>query len=113
MPPSLNAEKGQHWSRFHRTKQRWQGILAGLLLVGGVPRECDRVYAEASLRFPQHRRRDEGNFRWMLEKALGDALVAGRWLDDDTGGKFSTGPVTFEAERGPVRTRLKLTYWKE
>lgn len=65
------------------------------------------------MRFPLQRGRDEGNFRWMLEKALGDALVTGRWLSDDTGGRFSTGAVTFETERGPKRTTLRITYWKE
>ena len=47
------------------------------------------------LRFPARRRRDSGNYRVMLEKALGDALVEGGWLPDDTPEHYEFGGVTF------------------
>jgi hypothetical protein len=58
--------------------------------------------------FPDRRRRDEGNFRFFLEKALGDALVSGGWLADDDGARFSFGSVAFRYERGVRRVRLSL-----
>jgi hypothetical protein len=109
-PPSLNRVHSRHWSAFRKEKQRWQRIWAGVLLLEGLPRPLETVFANASMRFPVRRPRDEGNFRWMLEKALGDALVEGRWLVDDTQERFSTGAVIFESEPGPHRTTLRLTY---
>lgn len=109
VPPSLNTAHSRHWSYFHKTKRRWQGIFSDLLLASGLPRKQDCVRAEASMRFPVTRRRDEGNFRWMLEKALGDALVSGGWILDDQPDSFTTGALTFEAELGRKRTTLRLT----
>jgi hypothetical protein len=109
-PPSLNRDAGRHWRVFHRKKQAWQADIERLLLAEQLPRGLARVHATASLRFPQRRRRDEGNFRWLLEKALGDALTNGRWLADDTAEEFTTGALVFENERGPQRTTLTLTY---
>jgi hypothetical protein len=109
-PPSLNREAGRHWSSFRRTKQRWQAIFEGLLMASELPRGLESVSATAALRFPVRRPRDEGNFRWLLEKALGDALVRGRWIADDTADRFRTGELSFEEERGPKRTTVLLTY---
>lgn len=106
-PPSLNHAHSRHWSYFHRHKRAWQDIFEALLLQ--VPRRLAYVHAEASLRFPVRRRRDEGNFRWLLEKALGDALVNGGWIADDTPDYFRTGLLTFEEDAGPKRTTVFLT----
>jgi hypothetical protein len=110
-PPSFNAVGlHSHWRKGHRWKQAWQRDLWVLLLAGGLPKPLRHVHVEASLRFPQKRQRDEGNFRVILEKACGDALVAGGWLSDDSAGRFSFGRVSFEPERGPHRTRLVVRY---
>lgn len=109
VPPSLNRAHSRHWSYFHKQKRFWESVFAGALMGASVPRGLAHVHAEASLRFPVVRRRDEGNFRWMLEKALGDALVKGRWLSDDTPEGFTTGALVFEAELGPKRTTVSLT----
>jgi hypothetical protein len=109
VPPSLNRVAGTHWRVFHREKAAWQRNIEMALLVAAVPRGLARVHATAHLRFPQRRRRDEGNFRWLLEKALGDALTNGRFLADDTAAQFTTGAVTFDPEPGPKHTAIRLT----
>lgn len=110
-PPSLNAVGlYQHWRQVHRAKQRWQNDLGMLLLAESVPKELAVVRAHAVLRFPQRRRRDEGNFRALLEKALGDALVGGGWLADDTPERYRFGAVKFDSERGPRRTLVTIEY---
>lgn len=108
VPPSLNrmGTRGSHWT-VTRTKTRWQDIFEQLLMASGLERGQGRVRATASLRLPVRRKRDEGNYRWLLEKALGDALVNGRWLLDDTPDYFTFGAVTFE-EPGPPRTTVTL-----
>lgn len=110
-PPSLNviAGRGARFA-FTRAKRRWQADLATLLMLRGVPRRLDRVEATATMTFSTRRRRDEGNFRVLLEKALGDALVEGGWLDDDTPDRYSFGAVTFAL--GSPRTAVRLRYWR-
>lgn len=87
----------------HKAKRAYEADLARLLLAAGVPRPIpgDRARASAHLLFPTPRRRDEGNYRDGLEKALGDALSPDdaespfRWLTDDTPEHFTFGTVTF------------------
>ena len=105
VPPSLN-ERG-HWAAYQRHKKRWDKIFTDLLVAEVLP-ELARVEATAKLWFPIARRRDEGNFRWLLEKSLGDALQV-RWLADDTPEFYSCGRIEFE--RGPKRTEVVLECW--
>lgn len=114
VPPSYNTFQRSHWSKQARLKSTWQGTFEGLLVAAGLPRDrfasCE---ASAMLRFPTRTRRDEGNFKVMIEKALGDALVNGRWLPDDTHRHFRFTHAGFEEERGPRRTVLTLRFAEE
>lgn len=110
-PPSLNAaslgSKGAHM-KFHRLKKQWEGYLTAALLKAKVPKGLARIHATAILRFPSQRRRDEGNFRFLLEKALGDALQLNGQLSDDTPEQFTFGELRFEPDRGDKRTVVTL-----
>ena len=55
---------------------------------------------------PDRKRRDQGNHRFLLEKALGDALVAGGWLDDDDWARYEFGGLQMVYERGVSAMRL-------
>lgn len=113
-PPSVNTYAHAHWRRYHGIKKAWEATFAEELMV--LRRQlgrADRVHATASLRFPQRRRRDEGNYRAPLEKALGDALVGGGYLADDTPDHFTFGAVTFEDDKGDNRTTVTLRWTKE
>lgn len=126
VPRSVNATNGSsRWKR-HRLKTRAQADLAMLLLAEGLPRPVpgDRVHAVARIVHPAKRRRDEGNYRAPLEKALGDALCPPRrkrelerpagWLSDDTPEHFTFGAITFDVD--PDRAaycELTLTYGAE
>lgn len=113
-PPSVNTYAHAHWRRYHGIKKSWQATFAEELLVLRTRLgRASSVHATASLRFPQRRRRDEGNYRAPLEKALGDALVAGGYLADDTPEQFTFGAVTFEDDRGDNRTTVTLRWTKE
>ncbi len=112
VPPSLNRIHSRNWRVFYRHKKKWQGAFEGELLAASVPRGLSHVHAEADLRFRTRQRRDEGNFRWMLEKGLGDALSNGRWIADDTPEFFTTGALTFEATPGSSQTLVRLYIWQ-
>lgn len=109
VPPSFNETRYAHWRVASREKKKWQGIFELLLLQQKVPRGVGYVEAEARLRFPVRRRRDEGNFRTPIEKALGDALVNGRWILDDTEDFFRMGAVSL-VDVGPLRTEVTLAW---
>lgn len=67
-----------------------------------------RIEATALLTFPTHRRRDTGNFRTPLEKALGDCLVQHGALRDDTPDQYEFGWLRFNPELGPNSTVIQL-----
>jgi hypothetical protein len=74
-PPSLNQiGYRSHWAVGRKAKQQWEQWLSIALMEQKVPRGLASVQARATIRFKQKRRRDEGNFRALLEKALGDVL---------------------------------------
>jgi len=96
LPPSLNRIGARGNPRmFHRHKKGWQQLLEGELMYGtledAIPARIERVTVTGRLEFRLHRRRDEDNWRPLLSKAMGDALVGdpkvwpdGHWLPDDT-----------------------------
>lgn len=108
VPKSLNqVSKAAHWSVFQNEKKRLEGEMFIAMLEAKVPKPLVRVHAEAVLNFKTHRRRDEGNYRSILEKALGDTLQL-QWLPDDTPEHFTFGAVQFEKIAGSVGTLIAM-----
>jgi hypothetical protein len=93
-PTSLNTLMHAHWRKMRNAKKTIQAEMETLLMAESVPRNLSHVSATADLYFKQGgKRRDEGNFRFLLEKALGDALDNGGWITDDTPDYFDFGEV--------------------
>lgn len=91
-------------------KQTWQQILTAKLEEAGVPRGLERVYATGEVTFPDNRAdRDQGNFRVLIEKALGDALEDGGWITRDTWDRYQFGDLAMRVVPGESATRLLLT----
>ena len=114
-PPSFNAAtmgRGAHWSKVRRHKLKWEEWLSYALLEQRVPKNVLRVEAAALLCFPTPQRRDEGNYRVLLEKALGDVLQQGGWLPDDTPDRYQFGSVQFNAPAKPEETFVTVTYYR-
>lgn len=65
-------------------KAALEEVLTEELEASGLPRKLDSVVVECHLTFGDTKGRDEGNIRFFIEKALGDALVTGGWLPNDT-----------------------------
>lgn len=108
-PRSLNiAGSGGNHFVYQSTKKMWQTRLGDLLTATGLPRGLERVTVEGLICFPDRRRRDQGNFRYLLEKALGDALVAGQWLEDDDWDRYEFGGLRRQYERGESWTELMI-----
>lgn len=83
-PPSMNS--GNHSMQpqaYQALKHAWQAALRAEIEASGLPRGLQAVTVEGLIGFPTRAERDQGNYRWMVEKALGDALVAGGWLESD------------------------------
>lgn len=75
-PPSMNNHSIDRQA-FARTKEAWHRVLATALEACGLPRGLESLRVEMSVGFSTYREVDEGNHRWMVEKALGDTLVRG------------------------------------
>jgi hypothetical protein len=83
-PPSLNeGGSGMNRMAFQSLKKAWQSALTEQLNASGLERGLAGVTVEGLIGFPTRAERDQGNHRWMVEKALGDALVSGGWLQSD------------------------------
>lgn len=115
LPASANATMYRHWALVRRQKQQLQRDIEIILLASGPPRPIPGGYVEASatLLVPDRRRRDTGNYRSTLEKALGDALVNGGWLPDDTPQHFAFGRLTFEHVPNVRATRIHFNWANE
>ena len=109
VPKSFNATQMRHWASVQREKHKLQGQIGWALMAAGVPRRLGAVRVEARLTFTTRRRRDEGNFRTPVEKATGDALVAGGWIEDDDPEHFRFGELTINPEPGYALTMLYIT----
>jgi hypothetical protein len=111
-PASYNETRYAHWAvaRRHASQLRddlWLAIRAT------APRPVtahERITASAVLTFPTRRRRDTGNFRTPLEKALGDALQEAGVIPDDTPDLFAMDRVRFATTPGPAQTIITLDY---
>lgn len=99
--------------KLHRIKKEWEGKLLAAMLKAKVPKGLSQVQATAHCRFKTSHKRDEGNFRWLLEKALGDALQLHGALDDDTVDEFTFPKLTIEPGKGKPRTVITLEVWRE
>ena len=109
VPRSYNGSRYQHWSLTRREHQTLSKAILQALQIASVPRiPVGRIEAYATLTFPTRRRRDTGNFRTPLEKALGDCLQAHGALLDDTHELYEFGWLRFDPEAGPPRTSLIL-----
>lgn len=111
--PSMNTDQVRGWRSFARLKKQWQAQFEMLLMSLGLPRPIPiegPMHVEVVLRFKDRRRRDSENYRVLLSKALGDALVNGGWLADDTDDDWRLQVRIDRQDVGPPRTKVELTW---
>ena len=107
-PPSLNVFASNGHFVYRAQKHAWQELLVEQIATTGLSQGLAHVLAEGECTFPTRTRRDQGNHRFMLEKALGDALQQGGWLEDDDWTSYEFGGLAARYEAGVSRTRLIL-----
>jgi hypothetical protein len=108
-PTSFQASVGSGSQfAYQAMKKAWQALLLERLQASQLPQRLARVLVEGQCTFPTRARRDQGNHRFMLEKALGDALVQGGWLEDDDWERYEFGGLSAVHERGVSSLRLLI-----
>lgn len=110
-PASFNVWSGTGAAgtqAYKGVKDIWQRILTTLLERSELPRGCERIVVEGEVTFPATADRDQGNFRVIVEKALGDALQQGGWLPNDDWTRYEFGNLTMRVVPGESATRLTL-----
>lgn len=109
VPQSLNVHgSSAHWYSYQGQKKNWSARLAELLDWSGLPRGLAYVYVEGQVCFPDRRKRDQGNFRFLLEKSLGDTLVSEGYIEDDDWSRYEFGNLRRAYEKGECWTALTL-----
>jgi hypothetical protein len=132
-PPNFNHNHLMNEGSYQNLKGGWQRLWCELLEEAGWPRGvAQAVQVEAIIGFSTYGDRDEGNFSWIIEKSLGDALVSGYgyskgskkkgtyewvqvyeggWLPDDTfypTRRYSFGNMQAEHTPGESSVRMML-----
>jgi len=116
--PSFNANQGRHSYDWDDQNRRWVEYLQELLNGAGLPRPVDpsraRYLIEGEWTFPRRpatggrRGPDQGNYRTPVEKAMGDALEGGGWLEGDYWLAYEFGNATLRYEKGVSALRLTV-----
>jgi len=99
---------GANHFQYQTMKHKWQDRLTEMLFDAGVPTGLSHVLAEGQVCFPDRKKRDQGNYRFILEKALGDALVEGGWLPDDDWDHYEFGRLRYAYAKGDAWTALTI-----
>lgn len=108
-PSSFNAfGSGANQHAWQGIKQRWENVIIRLLDDAGLPRGLGGVLVEARVCFGDAIRRDQGNFRIVIEKAFGDALVRGGWLEDDKWDRYEFGRLELVQNPGENWTEFAV-----
>lgn len=111
-PPSVNplvsGVGSGNAQMYAAQKRQWEALLGDLLAASDLPKGLVHVLAEGEATFPTRQRRDQGNHRFMLEKALGDALTAGGYIEDDDWTRYEFGNLIASYEKDVSATRLVL-----
>lgn len=107
-PPSLNAagSGGNHFA-YQNSKKLWQSMWLELLKDAGMP-QCDSVMVEGQCCFPDRRKRDQGNFRYFVEKTLGDTLRDAGMIEDDDWDHYEFGQLAKTYEKNQSWIKLIL-----
>lgn len=104
-PRSMNVLGSGSAGAFYGAKDMWTLRFVELLRKARVPKPLGSVRAEGLICFPDRIDRDQGNFRFMVEKALGDALQVRDsddvpWLAKDNWSRYEFGNLRRHYEKG-------------
>lgn len=108
-PGSFNAfGSGANIHVWQGLKKQWMGVFRAGLEAAGLPKGLGRVLAEGQVCFGTRQKRDQGNFRIVIEKALGDTLKEYGWLEDDDWERYEFGGLALEYVPGENWTRIMV-----
>ncbi len=107
-PESFNVMAGRDPNVYRSIIAKWGPVFDAALEASGLPRGLDQVMVEGEASFGDAVLRDAGNHRVMLEKACGDALVRGGYIESDDWAHYEFGVLQRRDEPGVSRTRLVL-----
>lgn len=110
-PPSFNVfGSGANRFRWQDHIQMWKARWIELVEESGLPKGLAGISYEADITFDRRvgRGRDQGNFRVLLDKSLGDALQSGGWIQNDKWENFDAGELTHQITPGVACISLVL-----
>lgn len=104
-PSSFNiGGSGRNHFAYQNEKKMWSAFFIEAMDTIGLPRGLGKIHVEGTLTFPTRRMNatgpDQGNFRFSLEKFLGDALEEGGWIKSDNWLTYTFGNLEWRYEKG-------------
>lgn len=107
-PPSFNMLGSGSKFNYQHLKKGLHEALALALEASDLPKGLAGVLVEGLACFPDRRKRDQGNHRVLLEKALGDVLQEKGYLANDDWDSYEFGNLQQRYEKGESWTRLVI-----
>lgn len=112
--PTVNTTLTGDWAVYQGALKHWLPWVVLAVAASGLPRGLDSVLIEGLCCFPTKNPtgpkggRDQGNHRGFVEKAIGDALEAGGWIESDTWTRYEFGNMQHRVVRGERWTRFRV-----
>jgi hypothetical protein len=112
-PPSLNVLGSGNPQVFQGLKASWEKLIYAGLEKARLPRGLGSVLVEAEVSFGDAIERDHDNFRVVIAKACGDALVDGGWIKSDKWSAYELGRMALEEDGGNWTRLVFLPKWPD
>lgn len=93
--PFSSGEFGSGANRwaYQNANRTWKEAFLAALRLSDLPLNCKHIFVEGRMCFPTRAQRDQGNFRYPVEKFLGDALQADGYIINDKWGCYEFGQL--------------------
>lgn len=99
--PTVNETLTHDHDVYQSALKKWKPWIIDALIASGLPRGLGSVLIEGRYCFPTRIRNvDQGNHRGFIEKAFGDALEDGGWLEKDCWDAYEFGGFSKTYEKG-------------
>lgn len=99
--PTVNETLTHDHDVYQSALKKWKPWIIEQMIASGLPRGLGSVLVEGHYCFPTRIRNvDQGNHRGFIEKAFGDALQDGGWLERDIWDAYEFGGFSKTYEKG-------------
>ena len=110
VPVSQNSPDWRIWKSQHRIRKEWERTVWALAKEQRIP-QLKKATLEATIYFPDNRRRDYDNFFAPLWKGVQEGLVCAGVFADDNSSIVKPSVPDMEIDPDKPRTEVRVIEW--